>query len=271
MIHYPASPSVARLTAAVCQFDIAVGDVDKNVSTGLAAAENACKSGAQLVVLPELWSCGYDGEKIAAHARKTPEIIGFLAGLAKAYGAVIAGSLPEEANGRVYNTMFVVNTTGQVAGAYRKIHLFPLLNEDKWFAPGRQSVVLDCHGIPAGCMICYDLRFAEMGVHLAAGGARMIVVCAQWPAVRIDHWDTLLMARAIENQIFVVAANRCGADSDSGFNGHSRIIAPDGAILADAGQIPAHVSAELDFSVIDNLRTRFCPVAQRVPAAYPPA
>ena len=271
MIQYPASPSGARLNAAVCQFDIAVGDVDKNVSTGLAAAENACKNGAQMVVLPELWSCGYDREKIAAHARKTPEITGFLSGLAKAYDAVIAGSLPEEANGRVYNTMFVINTTGQVAGAYRKIHLFPLLNEDKWFAPGRQSVVLDCHGIPAGCMICYDLRFAEMGVHLAAGGARMIVVCAQWPAVRIDHWDALLMARAIENQVFVVAANRCGADSDSGFNGHSRIIAPDGAILADAGQVPAHVSAELDFSVIDNLRTRFCPVAQRVPAAYPPA
>ncbi|MBS0014446.1 MAG: carbon-nitrogen family hydrolase [Desulfobacterales bacterium] len=271
MIHDPANPIKTRLKAAVCQFDIAAGDMDRNIETGLAAAENACKAGAQLVVLPELWSCGYDGEKIADHARKTPEITGFLAGLAKAYGAVIAGSLPEKANGCVYNTMYVINSSDGTAAAYRKIHLFPLLDEDKWFAPGRQSVVLDCHGIPAGCMICYDLRFAEMGVHLAAGGARMILVCAQWPAVRIDHWDALLMARAIENQIFMVAANRCAADADAGFNGHSRIIAPDGAILADAGQMPAHVCAELDFSVIDNLRTRFCPVAQRVPAAYPPA
>ena len=259
------------LTAGIYQFDIRQGAVDTNVQSALEGISRLSDQGVDLAVLPEMFSSSFDYPALSEHAQKTPGIIEILAKTAADKSVVIAGSLPEAHAGGIYNTLYVIDKNGEMAGRYRKTHLFSLIAEDKNLEPGRTAVVCDTSGGRLGLMICYDLRFAEMGVHLAAGGARMIVLCAQWPAVRIDHWDALLMARAIENQVFVVAANRCGADSDSGFNGHSRIIAPDGAILADAGQVPAHVSAELDFSVIDNLRTRFCPVAQRVPAAYPPA
>ena len=260
----------SHLTVSVCQFDVQTGDVDTNIKTGLDAARQACRTGAGLVVMPELWSCGYAGDQLKHIAEKTPAIVKALGALARDHGAVIAGSLPEKSGSCLHNTLFVIDHQGQAAAAYRKIHLFPLLNEDKWFAPGTQSLVFECQGVLVGCMLCYDLRFAEMGVHLAAAGARVLVVCAQWPAVRIDHWDLLLAARAVENQVFVAAANCCNADPDPEYNGHSRIIAPDGSIMADAGQTPGCSQADVAPGVIDEMRSRFAPVCQRTPGAYPP-
>jgi predicted amidohydrolase len=117
-------------------------------------------------------------------------------------------------------------------------------------------------------MTCYDLRFSEMGLSLAANGAQVLIVPAQWPAARIDHWDILLSARAIENQVFVAAANRCDTGLNPEFCGHSRIISPEGTVMADAGDKPGFARAVLDLSKIEEMRSRFCPLRERRPDAY---
>ena len=117
-------------------------------------------------------------------------------------------------------------------------------------------------------MTCYDLRFPELCRSLALAGARMVIVSAQWPGSRIAHWDTLLAARAIENQIFMAASNRVGKDGDLTFNGHSQILSPNGEVLARIIDQTAETTAQINFSEIDMIRKRFDCLKERVPAAY---
>jgi predicted amidohydrolase len=256
------------LSVAVCQFGIQPGAVEKNIGNGLKAVKDACSQNPDIVVMPELWSSGYSENLLHSNAKKTPEILKAAGKLAWEHNTVIAGTLPELSEGRLYNTLFVTGTQGKTIASYRKIHLFPLLEEDKWFAPGNQTIVFKCRDAILGCMTCYDLRFSEMGLSLAANGAQVLIVPAQWPAARIDHWDILLSARAIENQVFVAAANRCDTGPDPEFCGHSRIISPDGTVMADAGHIPGSVHSVIDLSEINKMRSRFCPVRERRPDVY---
>jgi len=120
-------------------------------------------------------------------------------------------------------------------------------------------------------MICYDLRFPELCRSLALAGARLVIVSAQWPDVRIHHWDTLLKARAIENQIFVAASNRVGKDQGLSFNGHSQIISPDGKTLVKIIDKTDAAAAEIHFHEIDIIRKRFNCLTERQPSIYTPA
>ena len=117
-------------------------------------------------------------------------------------------------------------------------------------------------------MICYDLRFPEICRSLALKGARIVLVCAQWPEARIAHWNVLLQARAIENQLFIVAANRTGRDAALSFPGHSQIISPFGEILAKTISPKDEVSSEINFKDIDAFRNHFNCIAERMPDAY---
>lgn len=224
---------------------------------------------AQIAVLPELWSAGFDSpSKTIEQAEQTPKIIDMLSDLAKKYRMVIAGSLPEKSEGHLYNTMMVIDSDGTVAGSYRKIHLFSFIGEDNVFSAGNQAVVCSTSCGPIGLMICFDLRFPELCRSLALSGARIIIVSAQWPASRIHHWDTLLQARAIENQLFIAAANRVGKDADLLFNGHSQIISPDGKVLAKIIDQTDEATAEINFSEVDIVRNRFNCLTQRRISAY---
>lgn len=256
------------ISAAVCQFDVKPGEIDTNCKAAITAIRHAGKKGAGLTVLPELWSCGFDIQNMARHAERTPEILNRMSGVAAENHIIIAGSLPELSEDAVYNTLFVIDAAGAIAAAYRKIHLFSLMDEDSCFSRGNSAVICRTAGIDLGMMICYDLRFPELCRTLAVNGAQIMIISAQWPAVRIEHWDILLRARAIENQVFIIAANCCGNSADATFNGHSRIISPLGEILADAGEIPGEVIAAIDFREIEAVRKRFSTIAERVPDAY---
>ncbi|MGM0454497.1 MAG: carbon-nitrogen family hydrolase [Thermodesulfobacteriota bacterium] len=256
------------VTAGLCQFNAARGAIDDNVAAAESAIERAGEKGAALIVLPELWSCGYDNDNMYAHAHKTPQIVNQLANAASRHRAIIAGSLPEAAGEQLFNTLFVIDADGHIAARYRKVHLFPLMGEDRCFAPGNTAVVCPTSAGNLGLMICYDLRFPELARHLAVKGADIVIVCAQWPAARIAHWDVLLQARAIENQLFVIAANRCGSDSDMKFAGHSQMISPTGEIIAHAGNAVGETLERIDLNEIATCRNRFFPIAERVPAAY---
>lgn len=256
------------IRAGVIQFDVKLNDIESNMDTAFNGIRRLAELQTDVVVLPELWSCGYDREHIALHAEKTPEVIDKMSHLARRYQMIIAGSMPEQDTGSFFNTLFLLDKDGTIAGKYRKIHLFSLISEDACFHPGSQPVVCETSLGMFGLMICYDLRFPELCRSLALKDAQMVLVSAQWPSQRIAHWDVLLRARAIENQIFIIASNRCGKDGDLLFNGHSQIISPVGEILATAGDGVSETVADINIADIAAFRGQFDCLNHRVPESY---
>jgi omega-amidase len=261
--------SSETIIAGTLQFDVKTGDPDANLASAVDGIHRLGEKRAQVTVLPELWSCGFDKPAmIRQQAENTPQIIDILGKLAIKYQMIIAGSLPETSDDCLYNTMVIIDKDGTVAGQYRKIHLFSFINEDRSFMAGNRALVCNTSCGPVGVMICFDLRFPELCRTLAIQGARMVLISAQWPQSRILHWDALLTARAIENQLFIVASNRVGKDGDLTFNGHSQIISPDGTILSRIIDQPTETTAQINFNEIDTLRNQFDCLKERIPAAY---
>jgi len=257
------------IIAGVLQFDVKSGDIDANLTSVTNGIARLGEKGSHIAVLPELWSAGFGSpSQLILQAEKTPQILETLSQFAKKHHMIIAGSLPEKDGDGLYNTMMIIDKDGTMAGTYRKIHLFSSIGEDKAFFPGNQAVVCNTSCGLIGLMTCYDLRFPELCRSLALAGARMVIVSAQWPGSRIAHWDTLLAARAIENQIFMAASNRVGKDGDLTFNGHSQILSPNGEVLARIIDQTAETTAQINFSEIDMIRKRFDCLKERVPAAY---
>ena len=259
----------AMFTAGFIQFDIKSGAVSANVAEAEAHIKRLAEAGAAMAVLPEMWSCGFDNTNLARHAQSTPGILDRLSDLSSRYNMVIAGSMPEADGGRIYNTLYLVNADGSVAGTYRKVHLFSVTEEHKYFSPGTRSVVCNTALGPVGLMICYDLRFPELCRSLVLKGARIVVVPAQWPDVRIDRWDILAQARAIENQVYVIGANRCGRENKTHFSGHSIIVDPGGSVLSWApdGDTRTGVAA-VDFAYLEKIRKKMPSLKERMPEAY---
>lgn len=254
--------------AGVIQFDVKLGDVPSNMSSAFESLQQLGVLSVDLAVLPEMWSCGFDNQRLFEHARETPAILDRLSQVASEYRMMIAGSLPEASGEDMFNTLYLIDGSGSLAGFYRKIHLFSLTDEDRFFAAGETAVVCRTSLGPIGLMTCYDLRFPELCRSLTLKGARVIVVPAQWPEVRIHHWDVLLQARAIENQVFVVAANRCGKDNGLVYGGHSQIVSPTGhvSVLADNGN--AVLDSAIDFQELSEFRNKIPCLTERAPDAY---
>lgn len=260
--------SMKRITAGCCQFDVFPGDVDRNMSLVESRLPQFAEAGCNLLVLPEMWSCSFAYPTLREMAARTPEVLRRVEEWAAGYGMVLVGSLPEAADGQNYNTSFVVDATGKVVGKYRKAHLFSLLGEHLHFGRGESPLVCSTAAGSIGVMICYDLRFPELARRLALDGAEILCVSAQWPRERIDHWSALLRARAIENQLFVVACNGSGTENGLQFGGSSSIISPTGAVLV--GETPDGDSplAVLDFTEMETFRQRIPCFVDRVPKVY---
>jgi omega-amidase len=254
--------------AGVIQFDVKPGDIPSNMSSAFEGLRQLGALAVDLAVLPEMWSCGFDNQRLFDHARQTPVVLDRLSQVAAEYRMIIAGSLPEASGEDMFNTLYLMDGSGFLAGAYRKIHLFSLTDEGRFFAAGETAVVCPTRIGPVGLMTCYDVRFPELCRSLALKGARVVVVPAQWPRVRINHWDVLLQARAIENQIFVVAANRCGKDNGLVYGGHSQIVTPMGNVSVLADDSDAVLHAAIDFQELSTFRDKIPCLAERVPDAY---
>lgn len=257
-----------KIKAGIIQFDVFHGDFAANWSTVSTALDALANQGASIAVLPEMWTCGFDLANLREHASQTPEIIKKLSDRATANQMIIIGSMPEAGPDGIYNTAYVVDETGRTACAYRKIHLFTPTREDAYFVAGDRAAVCRSAIGPVGPLICYDLRFPELPRALALKGAWFVIVCAQWPLVRIRHWDILLQARAIENQVFILAANRCGADPGLAYGGRSAIISPTGNVLAQADHQPALLIAECNPSEMHDFRRQIPCVRERRPDIY---
>ncbi|MFH1147387.1 MAG: D-glycero-beta-D-manno-heptose 1-phosphate adenylyltransferase [Pseudomonadota bacterium] len=246
------------MKAGIIQFAIKPGDTGYNLGKVKEGLNGLARYGdVRLAVLPEMWGTGFPLEVIRDLADKTPELIRALEDLSRTHETAIVGSLPEVRNGNLYNTAFFIGTGGSPVGRYNKIHPFPPTGESLHFASGYELPVFETDMGKAGVIICYDLRFPELCRSLSSKGALLIIVCAQWPAVRAAHWETLTSARAVENQCFLLAANCCGTDGRISFAGNSRIIGPDGSIISGAGEAECTIAAEIDVSQVHKVRSLF--------------
>ena len=209
-----------------------------------------------VMVIPELWGNGFDYPNLQRDVEKTADLLASLQQLAGDYGIILAGSLPEQAGDDIYNTLFMVAGSG-VVGRHRKQHLFAPMLEDKYFSPGPELAVITHQDKVFGGLVCYDLRFPELARNLVWQGATVLLVCGQWPLARVEHWRLLLQARALENQVFVVACNRVGTTGNTTFGGHSMVVGPDGVILVEAGEQEVGQVMSLASEFLTEVRGRF--------------
>lgn len=257
------------MRVALVQMDIALGDPQTNRQRATTLVREAA-TGADLVMLPEMWTTGYALQALAGNlADQGGQPTGaLLARLAQECGVYIAGSVADERAGKVYNLATVYGPRGERLGGYDKSHLVPMMDEHLYLHAGEAAAIVDLGEAKAGLAICYDLRFPELFRTLALGGAQVMLIPAEWPAQRLHHWRTLLMARAIENQCFVLACNRVGRDASNQFPGHSMIIDPWGNILAEGGEGEEIVRAEIDLTQVAEIRARIPVFRDRRPGIY---
>lgn len=223
-----------------------------------ALLDELAPQGSDLVVFPEVFArdFGKPGSDLSPYAEEPGGPFGTeLTRVAKKRGStVVAGMLETsgDPDGRPFNTLLV---RGGAEAAYRKIHLydsFGYKESDALVAGATEPVVVDVGGVPTGLMTCYDLRFPELARRLVEQGAELIVLPAAWVAGprKVDHWRTLVRARAIENTVFIAAA----AQSAPRYCGHSMVVDPLGDVLAEAGNDDEIISATIDRAVLDEAR-----------------
>ncbi len=251
------------------QMNVGFGKVDENYTHAEELIREAADKGAEIVVLPEMWNTGYALEKLGELADKEgARSQEFLQGLAAELGIhIVGGSVATEKDGKFYNTMYVYNNDGKLVSEYSKVHLFRLMNEDKYLESGNEMNRFALGDIEAGGVICYDIRFPEWLRAHALAGANVLFVSAQWPTPRIDHWKTLLQARAIENQCFVIAVNRISRKVEN-FNGQSMIIEPWGEVLWTGSETEELAIIDVDFSKVEEVRSRIPVYDDRRPGLY---
>lgn len=211
-----------------------------------------------LLVLPEMFATGFScdlGKTMEDHAGETEF---FLAELAREYGsAVLGGLVTKGPEGKGLNQSLVLAPDGHELSRYTKIQPFSLGGEAAVHEKGSAPVVFEWRGLKVAPLICYDLRFPEIARQAVALGAEMLVYIAAWPVKRYHHWLTLLQARAIENQAYVLGVNRTGSDPNFSYNGRSVLVDPHGIIVADAGESEQVIRAEVDPTIVREWRSQF--------------
>lgn len=252
------------------QTAIEPGAVDANRARAGELAR-ACGAGADsFLVLPELCSTGVPGPGFdrAAAARIAADDAAWLSALARDTGAHVLGGLMEDAGGVLYNRAALFGPDGRELLSYRKIHPFTLGGEDAWMASGAALPVAPVHGFRMMAAVCYDLRFPELFRAGACRGADLMIVPANWPQSRATHWETLLRARAIENQCIVAGVNCVGAQHGTAYAGGSRIVSPKGDILVQAGAEETVVAFDVSADRVAAWRKTFPALRDRKPDAF---
>ena len=258
---------VDEMRISVLQMPVAIGAREENTATLRRMLKTAMQDAPDVVVLPELWDVGFfprpledylDDEGKAAQT--------LLSSLAKEHGV---NTVAVRAEGTAENRCYVFDRKGGLVTSYDKTHLFSPAKEDRFFRKGDHTAVFSLDGVTCGAMICYDLRFPELCRCLALKDAAVVFLPAAWPTARIEHWRILSQARAIENQIFFVAVNGSGAFANGmPLGGRSAIIDPWGERLAEADDGEAVLTAELDFSVRDEIKRTIDEFHDRRPELY---
>ncbi|QRG68333.1 carbon-nitrogen hydrolase family protein [Brevibacillus choshinensis] len=260
--------AIAQLTSTM--------DKAENLQKALTYIAKAKASGADFVILPEMYLAPATPKTNVTPAQVAEPLDGpFVTGLAEAareHGVYVVCGMYEKIDqdpNRAYNTTVFLNRSGELIHAYRKTHLydaFAFVESDAIAAGDNPYQVVETEFGKIGLMVCYEVRFPEIARQFALQGADILFVPAGWVAgaMKEDHWETLVRARAIENTMFVCAADQVG----NIFAGRSLIVDPMGVVLASAGEEETLIVAELDLDRISRVRSKLPSVANRRPEFY---
>lgn len=256
---------------ALIQMAIHKGDKQANFDTVREMVNRALEMQPEtdLFILPELWSTGYalaDLSRLASEeGQEEAEYLGKIANEYKVWFA--GGSVAAKTAHGIFNRAQIINRNGKTEKVYDKIHLVPMLDEHKYLASGNSLCIHEIEGIHFGFAICYDIRFCELIRKLALLGAQALIVSAEWPLVRLSHWQALLKARAIENQFYVMACNTVSS-TDSYFAGHSICLGPDGTSVC-AFEFEEDIKfADIDINEVSKVREKVPVFKDRRPDLY---
>lgn len=256
------------------------GDKGRNLAAAERLVRESVAGGAEFVALPEKWNLLASGEELVAGAEPLDgPSLSAARGWARELGIhLLAGSICERgAEGeRASNTSVLIGPDGEDLAVYRKIHMFDVdaggvsYRESEHESPGTEPVTAPVKDLVLGMTVCYDLRFPELFRILALRGARLVAVPSAFTlATGRDHWEVLLRARAIEDQVFVVAPNQSGeAPPHYSSFGRSMIVDPWGVVLATAADGEGFAAADLDLAAQDRVRESLPSLANRQPEAY---
>ena len=259
------------LRVSCLQMNMRLGFPTENFAHATDLIHAAMVAKPDVLVLPETWNTGFfpkeellqlsdrDGEMVKAR-------IGALA--EQHHVNIVAGSVSNISNGKVFNTAMVFDRSGACVASYDKTHLFSPMGENDYYTPGDHLCTFSLDGIRCGLVICYDIRFPALVRSLALQGIDVLFVVSQWPKARIPHLRSLTTARAIENQMFVVCCNSCGTAGETVYGGNSAVIDPLGETLTLAGETEVIVSASLDMQTLGKIRRSIPVFRDRHPELY---
>jgi predicted amidohydrolase len=244
------------MQAVVLQLDLLWHDRNANHAMALDVLGRDPPSPGDLVVLPEAFPVGFT-MRIDEVADRDDATGTFLSELARTFGVTVVGGNMIKPDNLGRNIAIVANPDGKIIARYEKLHPFSFSGEHTYYKGGQQIGQFQWSGATVSPMICYDLRFPEAFRIATRNGTQVFVVIANWPSARVKHWLALLTARAIENQAYVIACNRCGSDPHVAYPGRSVIIDPQGNTLVDAGEGPGVIRAQIDMDALHAYRKTF--------------
>jgi omega-amidase len=256
------------MKVAVAQISCSLGDSDANLLKVRDFCARAKETDADLIVFPEMIDTGYSMPVIKAHAASWSG--GFVPGLqeiARQLSIAIVSGVSERDGASIYNSQVFVDQQGKIIAKYRKTHLYAVapVEEQTCFAAGDRFASFAFGNLHLGFSICYDLRFPEMYRELATKqNVDVFIISSAWPFPRVEHFRTLALARAIENQSYVIASNRVGKDDDLWFCGSSAIIDPRGVVIGAASADREElIQADLSAELVTSVRSRVAAFAHR--------
>lgn len=259
------------MKVACLQMNMQFCQVEENFVHAAELIQKAMEQQPDVLVLPETWNTGFfPHENLEAlcddNGSRVKAEIGALA--KKFHVNIVAGSVSNLRDGKVFNTAMVFDREGQCVASYDKTHLFTPMGEDDYFTPGDHLCTFTIDGVKCGLIICYDVRFPELTRSLTVPGLDMLFVVSQWPKVRTFHLRSLTTARAIENQMFVVCCNSCGTAGETVYGGNSAIIDPWGETIALAGETEEIIAQNCDMGILENIRATIPVFRDRRPELY---
>ncbi|SHK84608.1 Predicted amidohydrolase [Selenomonas ruminantium] len=259
------------MKVAVIQMQVTLGEPERNIAALYRLAAQAMKSRPDVLLLPELWRLGFYPQPVLDYADADGlETRKALATISQKYQVnIVGGTVANAIGSKVFNTSYIFDRTGHMVAAYHKTHLFSPSGEHNDFEAGNSLVTFTLDGIKCGIIVCYDVRFPEVTRKLALAGIQVLFIPAAWPLKRLIHWQTLIRARAIENQIFVIACNEAGMDSqEEQLAGHSAIIDPWGEILAEASEDETILQGNLRLLIQNQIKESMDVFGDRRPELY---
>lgn len=266
---------MAKLTVSLAQIKVERSQPEQNLRKGEALVAEAAGRGSDIICFPEMWTTGFDWAANERLAAQQDAVIERIAGMARRYHIWINGSLLAlNHEGRVANTSILFDAEGNRAGVYRKTHLFSFIHEDMHMAAGESLCTVETPWGKAGLAICYDLRFPELFRTYALRGVRLQFLPAAFPHPRLQHWKVLVRARAIENQVFMIAVNQVGTESIgtggiTTYFGNSAVIGPWGETIIEGSEEREELlTAVINPDAVDRVREKMNVLQDRRPMLY---